>query len=83
MRVLTQRLSVLIVAGLSAFTVSAAARGAWTLVELAAAALPKAPMVLTHVDETRQTIWDEGVRPPRPAGEAAATAVGQTGRRSL
>jgi hypothetical protein len=63
MRELTQRLSVLIVAGLSAFTVFAAARGAWSIVALAAAASPTAPIALTYVNETRQTIWDGGVRP--------------------
>ncbi len=63
MRELTQRLSVLIVAGLSAFTVFAAARGAWSVVALAAGAPPGAAMVSLTANETRQTIWDGGVRP--------------------
>jgi hypothetical protein len=62
MRKLTQRLSVLIVAWLSAFTLFAAAQGAWTLVASARAS-PGTPIVSAQVDEPRRTIWDEGVRP--------------------
>jgi creatinine amidohydrolase/Fe(II)-dependent formamide hydrolase-like protein len=63
MRELTQRLSVLIVAGLSALTVFAAVRGALAVVALAAGAPPGAAMVSLTANETRQTIWDGGVRP--------------------
>jgi hypothetical protein len=69
---LTQRLSVLIVAGLSTFAVFAAGRGALMVVAMAADASPRPAITKTHVRETRPRIWDAGVRPAGGCSSAAA-----------